>query len=179
MVLPDTLAVLEALLLLAADGALPEDLARAADVPLPEIDELLDALDTHYRATGHGLRLQRHDGLTKLVTAPETSPAVARFLGQDRTVGLSAAALDTLAIVAYRQPITRSAVEAIRGVGSEHVLTVLLNLGLIEEIGRADSIGRPVIFGTTSAFLESLGLTSLDELPPLPAGSRDTSTDSG
>ena len=75
--------------------------------------------------------------------------------------------MDALAIVAYRQPVTRSTVERIRGVGSEHVLTVLLNTGLIEEQGRADSLGRPVLYATTPSFLEATGLTSLDDLPAL------------
>ncbi|HWE64506.1 MAG TPA: SMC-Scp complex subunit ScpB [Chloroflexota bacterium] len=170
--LDERTATVEALLLVAPDGVAPAELARGADLTEQQVDATLDQLDSHYRAGGHGLRLQRHEGVLKLVTADAASAAVARFLKRDRPARLSGAALDTLAIIAYRQPITRSAIEAIRGVGSEHVVTVLLNLGLIEEVGRAESVGRAVLYGTTAGFLESAGLASLAELPPLP-GTQD------
>ncbi|MDB5057909.1 MAG: scpB, partial [Chloroflexi bacterium] len=86
---------------------------------------------------------------------------------RERPAKLSTAALDALAIEAYSQPVTRAVVESIRGVSSEHVLAVLLNLGLVEEVGRAETIGRPVLLGTTSGFLEAAGLTSLVDLPEL------------
>jgi segregation and condensation protein B len=130
--------------------------------------EAVEELDAHLRTARHGLRVQRLATTLQLVTAPEVGPLVARLQGTPRQTRLSAAALDTLAIIAYRQPITRQAVEAIRGVNSEHVLQVLINLGLVEETGRAASIGRPVLYGTTRVFLHSSGLTSLDDLPPLP-----------
>lgn len=159
---------MEAILLLAAGGVAAEEIARAVSTSVEEVLELVDQLDARYRAQGHGIRVQRHGGTMCLVTAPETSEAVRRFSGRERPARLSAAALDTLTIVAYRQPVTRASIEAIRGVGSDHVLMVLLNLGLIEEVGRAESIGRPVLYSTTAGFLESLGLASLAELPPLP-----------
>lgn len=167
MALNEECALIEALLLLAPEGSSPGELARGADIAEERVDAALEQLDGHYRTEAHGLRVQRHAGLARLVTAPATSAAVGRFLKRDRPPRLSGAALDTLAIIAYRQPVTRAGIEAIRGVGSDHVLTVLLNLGLIEEVGRADSIGRPVLYGTTAAFLESAGIASLDELPPL------------
>jgi segregation and condensation protein B len=167
MALSEQAALLEALLLLSPEGSSIAELARGADLTVDCVEEAIEQLDGHYRTDGHGVRVQRHAGMLRLVTAGETSGAVARFLKRDRPPRLSAAAQDTLAIIAYRQPVTRAAIEAIRGVGSDHVLTVLLNLGLIEEVGRADSIGRPVLYGTSATFLESAGITSLDELPRL------------
>lgn len=158
---------LEALLFVSSEHVDPESLCHAADLTSEQIEAALDVLAAHYEAEMHGIRLERSNAGVRLVTAPELGPAVARLQGLDKPSKLSPAALDALAIVAYRQPVTRQVIESIRGVGSEHVLTVLLNLGLIEEIGRADSIGRPVLFGTTPGFLEAAGLTSLADLPVL------------
>jgi segregation and condensation protein B len=155
----------EALLFVSPEPISLEELAGAASLPVQLILSALAELETVYLAGGHGIRLERNGGAVRLVTAPEAGAAIARFQGLDRPPKLSAAALDALAIVAYRQPVTRAEVDSIRGVSSEHVLTVLQNLSLIEEVGRADSIGRPVLLGTTSGFLESAGLTSLVDLP--------------
>jgi segregation and condensation protein B len=103
-----------------------------------------------------------------LGTAPESGPLIARYLGADQ-VRLSPAALETLAIIAYRQPATRGLVERIRGVDSGHVVRGLLHRRLIQEQGRADSPGRPILYGTSLEFMERFGLTSLDDLPPLEA----------
>jgi segregation and condensation protein B len=132
---------------------------EAATAVLFEIEQAL---------SGRGIRLQRHGDLVQLVTAPESAAAVERFLGLDSTAKLSTAALETLAVVAYQQPVTRGQVESVRGVNSDRAVATLLARGLIEEVGRSDSIGRPALFGTTSEFLEHLGLAALDSLPPLP-----------
>lgn len=158
---------LEALLFVSTEPVDPSTLCHAADLSVEQICAALDVLASHYESDAHGIRLERSGAGVRLVTAPEMGPAVARFQGLDKPPKLSAPALDALAIVAYRQPVTRSVIESIRGVGSEHVLTVLLNLGLIEEVGRAESIGRPVLYGTTPGFLEAAGLTSLADLPAL------------
>jgi segregation and condensation protein B len=162
------LATIEALLFVSPEGIEVATLGRAAGIAPERAETLLETLDAHYRASGHGLRVQRSGEYTRLVTAPGTGAAVARLTGEDRRPRLSTAALDTLAIVAYRQPVTRATIESIRGVGSDHVLAVLLNMGLIEEKGRAESIGRPVLYGTAATFLESAGLASVRDLPPLP-----------
>jgi segregation and condensation protein B len=111
--------------------------------------------------------LQQLDGGVQLTTAPEAAPHVERFLGLQARVHLSQAALETVAIVAYRQPITRPEIEAIRGVGSDSVLRTLLKAGLIDRVGRADDVGRPFLYGTTPEFLQHFGLQSLDDLPTL------------
>jgi segregation and condensation protein B len=163
---PDTRTI-EAILLLSSEPIDVEALAAACMVEQRMVVDGLQALEQFYVDEGRGIRLERSRLGVRLVTAPEAGPAVARLQGIDRKPRLSAAALDALAIVAYRQPTTRSAVESIRGVGSEHVLTVLLNAGLIEDVGRGDAIGRPVLYGTTTTFLELAGITSLTDLPLL------------
>ena len=117
-----------------------------------------------------GLVVQRHGDRLQLATAPESAEYVRRLRGLDTEARLSRAALEVLAIVAYRQPVTRAEIEAIRGVNGDRALATLLGRGLIQEVGRKDAVGRPVLFGTTMAFLEHLGLRSLDDLPPVPEG---------
>ena len=140
-------------------------LAEALEVTPGQIKRALTDLEVAY--ANRGLRLQRASNRVQLVTAPEAAPYVERFLGLERRTHLSQAALETLAIIAYRQPVTRPEIEAIRGVNSDSVLRTLLSAGLIEEVGRAPTVGRPILYGTTFEFLQHFGLRSLDELPPL------------
>jgi segregation and condensation protein B len=166
-VLDDTIRAVEALLFVSIEPTDVGTLSRAAGIDAHEVEQAVAALAAHYESSGHGIRIERSGAGLRLVTTPETGAIIAKMLGQDKPVRLSAAALDALAIVAYMQPVTRLAIEAIRGVGSDHVLTVLLNTGLIEEVGREETLGRPVLYATTPAFLANAGLTSLAELPPL------------
>jgi len=156
-------AILESLLFVANGPVAIEQLQKALEIPLEEIEAALRALEAGY-ASG-GLRLQRKGNEVQLVTAPEYAPYVERFLGLQLSGRLSQAALETLAIVAYRQPVTRAQVEAIRGVNSERVLNNLVARGLIAEVGRLEAAGRPILYGTTFEFLQYFGLKSLDELP--------------
>jgi segregation and condensation protein B len=121
---------------------------------------------------GRGLMLQRHQEELQLVTRPQTAWAVQRALNPERPARLSRAALETLAIVAYRQPLTRAAIEAIRGVGCEAVLESLERRDLIVEVGRQETPGHPRLFGTTLRFLQVVGLEHIEDLPPLPEGTR-------
>jgi segregation and condensation protein B len=114
-----------------------------------------------------GLRLQRKGNRVQLVSAPQAAPYIERFLGLSLSGKLSVAALETLAIIAYKQPVTRPQIEAIRGVSSDGVLRTLISKGLIEEVGRLETVGHPVLFGTTFEFLQYFGLDSLDGLPSL------------
>jgi segregation and condensation protein B len=111
--------------------------------------------------------------MVQLTTAPTAAQAVERFLGLQSTVRLSPAAMETLAMIAYRQPITRPRVDLIRGVNSDGVIRTLLSRGLVEQIGRQETVGRPVLYGTTPAFLQHFGLGSLQELPVLEKESSD------
>ena len=113
--------------------------------------------------------MQRLGRRLQLVTVPQAAPQVEHFLGLEVNLRLSQAALETLAIVAYAQPVTRPQVEAIRGVNSDSVLRTLLAAGLIEEAGRADTVGRPILYQTTFEFLQQFGLSSLQALPALEA----------
>lgn len=158
------LSALESLLLVSGGPASLRSLAEAAGIPRSDIDEALKAVAE--RLTG-GIRVQVHDGQAQLVTAPENLDAVHRFLGTTRPPALSRPALEALAAVAYRQPVTRSEVEAARGVNSDRAMQTLLARGLIEERGRRESPGRPAEYGTTFGFLEYFGLSSLNDLPAL------------
>ena len=153
-------------LLFVADGPVSIGrLAEALEVTPGQVERALTDLSTAY--VGRGLRLQRVGNRVQLITTPEAAPYVERFLGLEARTRLSQAALETLAIIAYRQPITRPEIEAIRGVNSDSVLRTLLSVGLIEDVGRAPTVGRPILYGTTFEFLQHFGLSGLDELPPM------------
>jgi len=132
------------------------------------IDRAAEALAAQLR--GRGVMLQRHRDQVQLVTRPETAWAVQRALNPERPARLSRPALETLAIIAYRQPATRALIESVRGVNCEAVLESLERRGLIIEVGRAATPGQPRLFGTTLRFLQLVGLETIDQLPPLPGG---------
>jgi segregation and condensation protein B len=156
---------LEALLFVAAEPVAPAQLAVALDVAPSVIERGLNELDASL--TTRGLRLQRHAGRVQLTTAPQLAELIERFLGLEATTHLSRAALETLAIIAYQQPVTRPQIDSIRGVNSDSMMKSLLNKGLILESGRADGPGRPILYSTTPEFLQHFGLNSILEMPPL------------
>lgn len=158
-------ARIESLLFVAEGPVSISRLAEALETTPAHVEQALANLEVAY--AGRGLRLQKAGERVQLTTAPEAASLIERFLGLTVRARLSQAALETLAIIAYRQPITRSEIEAIRGVNSDSVLRTLLSAGLIEETGRAPAVGRPILYGTTPEFLQYFGLSSLDELPPL------------
>lgn len=162
-------ARLEALLFVAPGAVTAAQLAAALDIPTTDVEQGLDELEAEYLANwqNRGLRLQRHRGRVQLTTAGETAGWVERFLGLEASSRLSRAALETLAIVAYQQPVTRPQIEAIRGVSSDGVIKSLLSKGLVTETGRAEAVGRPILFCTTPEFLQYFGLNSLEQLPAL------------
>ncbi len=159
-------ARIEALLFVAPGSVSPTQLATALEVSLKEVEEGLRELEAEYEH--RGIRLQRHAGRVQLTTAPELAQWVERFLGLETSTRLSQAALEVLAIIAYKQPITRPEIDAIRGVNSDSALKNLLSKGLIEEVGRSEGPGRPFLYATTAEFLQHFGLNSIEELPPLP-----------
>ena len=140
-------------------------LAEALDVTGDTLDGVLEALDDSLEE--HGLMLQRHRDMVQLVTRPEAAGAVRRVLNPEVTGRLSPAAYETLAVIAYRQPVTKAAIDDVRGVDSERVLEGLLSRGLVEERGRLETPGTPRTFGTTMRFLQILGVGSLEDLPGL------------
>lgn len=158
-------ARLEALLFVAPQPLPLETLAEAADLSLEEAEAALATLEARLATTG--LRIQHNKKRLQLVSVPAAAPHVEKLLGLEVRLHLSQAALETLAIIGYAQPITRPQIEAIRGVGSDSVLRTLLNAGLIEEVGRAETVGRPILYGTTFEFLQQFGLQKPEDLPPL------------
>ncbi len=159
------MAALEALLFVAPGSVTVNQLSEVLGVRMIEIEEALKGLAARYEQNG-GLRVQWHNGRVQLTTAPEIASIIERFLGLEAMAHLSRAAQEALAIIAYRQPITRPGIDAIRGVNSDGVLKSLLNKGLVQEVGRAEGPGRPILYGSTAEFLQHFGLSSLSELPP-------------
>ncbi len=157
-------AILEALLFTAVSPVSISQLATTLDESEKKINQALNELDKYYTDT-RGLRLQWHGKRVQLTSSPEFSPIIENFLGVEVTTTLSQASLEALAIIAYKQPVTRPEIDEIRGVNSDGVVRNLLSKGLIEENGRVEGAGRPILYGTTSDFLNYFGLTSLDELP--------------
>ena len=156
---------LEALLFVAAEPVPTAQLAAALDVAASVIERGLNELDASLAS--RGLRLQRHGGRVQLTTAPQLAELIERFLGLEATTHLSRAALETLAIIAYQQPVTRPQIDSIRGVNSDSMMKSLLSKNLILESGRADGPGRPILYSTTPEFLQHFGLNSILEMPPL------------
>ena len=155
-------AALESILFVADQPVELMQLRKVLDLPVEALEDLLEILAEDYK--GRGIRIARLKDRVRMVTAPESASYVKTFLGLEQTVRLSSAALETLAIVAFKQPVTRAQIEAIRGVNSDGVLATLEGRGLIEELGQQEGPGRPLLYGTTMAFLQHFGLESLDEL---------------
>jgi segregation and condensation protein B len=155
-------AMIEAVLFVAEKPVSVNELAKATGASRRAVEAALADLERDRASSG--LRLQRNDDEWRLITAPDTAAAVSAYLGADR-LRISQAALETLSVVAYRQPVTRAQIEAIRGVNCDQTVETLLQRRLIEEVGRAERPGRPILYGTTWEFLECFGLASLEDLP--------------
>ena len=160
----ETTQALEALLFAAPGLSSIEQLSQALSVSKTEVEKSLESLSAHL-SMEHGLRLQKIKNQYQLITAPEHGEMIEKFLGLEITSRLTQAALEVLAIVAYKQPATRPEIDSIRGVNSDGVVKSLLAKGLIEELGRSEAIGRPILYGVTNEFFQHFGLESLDQLP--------------
>ena len=158
-------SVIESILFV-ADGPVPvARIAAVLNTGSSQVEKAVTDLQESLRE--RGLRVQRSKGNVQLTTAPETAAVLETFLGLESFQRLSPAALETLAVVAYQQPVTRPQVDAIRGVNSDSVMKGLISKGLLGELGRFEGVGRPILYGTTTEFLQHFGLNSLKELPPL------------
>ena len=164
---PEVRRALEAILFVSDEPISANVLAQAVEVGRVEIERVLRELADELETRGSGLVLREVAGGWRLATHPEAAPYVEQFVLSNRQARLSKASLETLAIVAYKQPVTRHQVSAIRGVNSDAVLRALQDRGLIEEAGRDEGPGRAVLYGTTREFLERLGLASTRDLPPI------------
>jgi len=158
---------LEAIVLVADQPVEPNLLAQLLELPVARVEELCAELAAEYQVNGCGFALARVAGGYRFQTADDLAPYVERFVLEGQHARLSAAALETLAIVAYKQPLSRAQVAAIRGVNVDGVMRTLQQRGYIEEVARDPGPGQAVLFGTTRLFLEKLGIDSLDDLPPL------------
>jgi segregation and condensation protein B len=158
---------LEAILFLAEEPLASTVLAQAVEVGRREVEDTLAEMAQGYERRQAGLVLKEVAGGWRLLTHPEAAPYVEQFILSSRHTRLTKASLETLSIVAYKQPVTRHQVASIRGVDSDGVIRALVERGLVEEVGRADGPGRASLYGTTAEFLERLGLSSLADLPPM------------
>jgi segregation and condensation protein B len=163
----DVSRALEALLFLADEPMAAAHLAQIVERPRAEVEATLSELAADHERRDSGLALRKVAGGWRLYTHPDVAPYVEQFVLSSRHVRMTKAALETLAIVCYKQPVTRHQVSSIRGVGSDGVLRALVDRGLIQEVGRDEGPGRAVLYGTTPELLERLGLASLSDLPPI------------
>jgi segregation and condensation protein B len=163
----ETHRALEAILLVADEPAEPQLLAQLLELSPARVDELCGELAARYATDEHGFVLAKVAGGWRYQTAPDLAAYVERFALEGQSARMSAAALETLAIVAYKQPLSRLQIGAIRGVNVDGVMRTLQHRGYIDEVARDPGPGQAVLFGTTTLFLEKLGLSSLDDLPPL------------
>jgi segregation and condensation protein B len=160
-------SAIEAVVLAATEPVPPALLAQLVELPTARVEELCDELAAEYERDGRGFQLARVAGGYRFQTHPDAHAYVERFVLEGQVARLSGPALETLAIVAYKQPIARAHISAIRGVNVDATLKTLVARGYIEESGHEHTPGNPTLFSTTRAFLERLGIDSLSDLPPL------------
>lgn len=157
----------EALLFVSAEPLALADLRRVLAIRQPTLERVLDYLGKSLSEGRRGVRLQRFNDQVRLVSAPEAALYIDKLKGHQATQRLSDAALETLALIAYRQPVTRPQIEAIRGVDCTGVTNTLLQRGLIQDVGRLDTVGHPILYGTTPVFLQHFGLERPEQMPPI------------
>jgi len=163
----ETVRAIEAIILVAVEPVPSEQLAQLLEQPVVVIDRLCIELADAYAEAGHGFQLVKVAGGYRYQTHPELSPYVERFLLDGQRARMSGAALETLAIVAYKQPLSRAQIASIRGVDPDGVIRTLQARGYVTEVGRDSGPGQAILFGTTPSFLEKLGVNSLSDLPPI------------
>jgi len=163
----ETVRAIEAIILVAVEPVPSETLAQLLEQPVVLIERLCAELADAYAEAGHGFQLMKVAGGWRYQTHPELSPYVERFLLDGQRARMSGAALETLAIIAYKQPLSRAQIGSIRGVDPDGVLRTLQARGYVTEVGRDSGPGQAILFGTTPSFLEKLGVNSLADLPPI------------
>lgn len=164
---------IEAILYVCGEAVALNDLAAALRVDRPELDRALDELRDEYDFAQRGFRLYRFGTKVQLTTRKLYSEDIVRLLQPVQKQSLRQSVMETLAVVAYKQPVTKAEIEALRGVKCDYSLQSLMTKGLIEEKGRKDTVGHPILYGTTESFLQHFAIGSLEELPPLPAADGD------
>ncbi|MBE5803687.1 MAG: SMC-Scp complex subunit ScpB [Clostridiales bacterium] len=159
---------IEAILFVAGEAVRVEDLARALEIELPALEDALTELRDEYDFAQRGFCLKRFGHHVQLATRALYSTDVVRLLQPVQKQSLSQAVMETLAVVAYRQPVTKAEIEQIRGVKCDYSIHSLVTKNLITEVGRKDTLGRPILYGTTEEFLSHFGLEALEDLPAMP-----------
>lgn len=162
------MAVIESVLFVSGEAVKLQKIADLLEIGRKEARELMDKLIDAYNFERRGLQVLQAEDTYQFATRPEHEEWILTFTGSRKKNTVSQAALETLAIVAYRQPIARADLEVIRGVKCDYSLSVLTERGYVEEVGRLDAPGRPKLYGTTDRFLREFGMTGLCDLPPLP-----------
>ena len=160
---------IEAILFVAGEPVNVSELAHALDMTVAELSPVLDELKDAYDRDARGLRLNRFGMSVQLATRPDYAPYIERLLQPVQKQSLTQAAMETLSIIAYRQPVTKGDIEAVRGVKCDYSVQSLLNKGFIEEQGRRETLGRPILYGTTDKFLQHFGMETLADLPSVEA----------
>ena len=166
--------IIEAILFVSGEPVQLGAVARALEVTELEVSAAADELASDYDYNRRGICLKRFGSHIQLSTRPDYAPQIEKLLQPIQKQSLSQAALETLAVVAYKQPVTRLDIEAVRWVTCDYSVQSLMNKGLIEEVGRKETLGRPILYGTTDAFLSHFGLTSLEDLPQPPESQQDS-----
>ncbi len=159
---------IEAILFVSGEAVRVEDLARALEVPVKDVEEELIRIRDEYDFHQRGFTLKRFGHQVQLATRALYARDVVRLLQPVQKQSLSQAAMETLAVVAYKQPVTRAEIEQVRGVKCDYSVQSLVHKELIMEVGRKEALGRPILYGTTEHFLSHFGLTTLADLPPMP-----------
>ena len=166
--------IIEAILFVSGEPVQLGAIARALEVTELEVSAAADELASDYDYNRRGICLKRFGSHIQLSTRPDYAPQIEKLLQPIQKQSLSQAALETLAVVAYKQPVTRLDIEAVRGVKCDYSVQSLMNKGRFEEVGRKETLGRPILYGTTDAFLSHFGLTSLEDLPQPPESQQDS-----
>ena len=160
-------AIIEGILFTMGDSVEPSKIAKALEVETKEVVECLDLMMEKYEEENRGIRLMKLDDSYQMCTSPNIYEYLIKIAKQPKKYVLTDVLLETLSIIAYKQPVTRSEIERIRGVSCGHSVNKLVEYNLVTELGRLDAPGRPMLFGTTEDFLRSFGVSSIDELPEL------------
>ncbi|MBQ8081783.1 MAG: SMC-Scp complex subunit ScpB [Clostridia bacterium] len=161
-------SIVEAMLFVAGEPVAVMDIAKALDTPFTQVSEAIDLMAEEMNRQRRGIIIKRFGEHVQLSTRAEFAPYVERLLQPVQKQSLSQSALETLAVIAYRQPVTKLEIEQVRGVKCDYSVQSLLNKGLIADMGRKEAVGRPILYGTTDAFLSHFGLRTLEDLPKPP-----------
>ena len=165
--LTERVGIVEAILFVTGDAVEKREICRAMEISEAQLNETLDALESGYDFERRGLRLLRFGTHVQLATRPDYATYVEKLLQPVQKQSLSQAVMETLAVIAYRQPVTKAEIEQVRGVKCDYSVQALVTRGLIEEVGRKEALGRPILYGTTDAFLRHFCISSLSDLPEI------------